>query len=277
MSYQIACIIKISLFSTHEICYFISVKKIITRIIFILTIIFKKKKTKWQVNHMLKQIKKGLVVSCQALENEPLHSSFIMSKLALAAKEGGASGIRANSKEDILAIKQEVDLPVIGIVKRDYDDSEIYITATKKEVDELIESGCEMIALDTTLRERPKALTLEELVSYAREKNPGVQLMADISSIEEAKNAERLGFDCVSTTLYGYTEDSKKHKLYENDFQFLKEVLKEVSLPVIAEGNIMSPEMVRDVLHIGAYSVVVGGAITRPQQITARFVAQIPK
>lgn len=81
---------------------------------------------------MLNQIKKGLVVSCQALENEPLHSSFIMSKLALAAKEGGASGIRANSKEDILAIKQEVDLPVIGIVKRDYEDSEIYITATKK-------------------------------------------------------------------------------------------------------------------------------------------------
>ncbi|ANC78696.1 N-acetylmannosamine-6-phosphate 2-epimerase [Fictibacillus phosphorivorans] len=226
---------------------------------------------------MLKQIQRGLVVSCQALENEPLHSSFIMSKLALAAKEGGASGIRANSKEDIIAIKQEVDLPVIGIVKRDYDDSEIYITATKKEIDELIESGCEMIAIDATLRKRPDALPLEELVSYASAKNPAVQLMADISSIEEAKNAERLGFDCVSTTLYGYTEESKKHKLYENDFQFLKDVVKEVSVPVIAEGNIMTPEMVRDVLEMGAYSVVVGGAITRPQQITARFVAQIPK
>ncbi|MBD7963233.1 N-acetylmannosamine-6-phosphate 2-epimerase [Fictibacillus norfolkensis] len=226
---------------------------------------------------MLKQIRRGLVVSCQALENEPLHSSFIMSKLALAAKEGGASGIRANSKEDILAIKQEVDLPVIGIVKRDYDDSKIYITATKKEVDELIESGCEMIAIDATLRERPKALTLEELVLYTREKNPGVQLMADISSVEEAKNAEKLGFDCISTTLYGYTEESKESKLYENDFQFLKQVLKEVSIPVIAEGNIMTPEMVREVIGIGAYSVVVGGAITRPQQITERFVAQIPK
>jgi N-acylglucosamine-6-phosphate 2-epimerase len=267
---------KFSLFSSDEICYFNSVKKITTKIKMILMNIFTQK-LKWQVNHMLKQIKKGLVVSCQALENEPLHSSFIMSKLALAAKEGGASGIRANSKEDIIAIKQEVDLPVIGIVKRDYDDSEIYITATKKEIDELIESGCEMIAIDATLRERPGALPLEELVSYARAKNPAVQLMADISSIEEAKNAEELGFDCVSTTLYGYTEESKKHKLYENEFQFLKEVVKKVSLPVIAEGNIMTPEMVRDVLNIGAYSVVVGGAITRPQQITARFVAQIPK
>ncbi len=168
-------------------------------------------------------------------------------------------------------------MPVIGIVKRDYDDSEIYITATKKEVDELIESGCEMIAIDATLRARPNSIQLKELVLYAREKNPNVQLMADISSIEEAKNAEELGFDCVSTTLYGYTEKSKKHKLYENDFQFLKEVLKEVRIPVIAEGNILTPEMVREVLEIGAYSVVVGGAITRPQQITARVAAQIPK
>lgn len=134
-----------------------------------------------------------------------------------------------------------------------------------------------MIAIDATSRVRPNSLELEDLVSYARAKNPNVQLMADISSVVEAKNAVELGFDCVSTTLYGYTEESKEHKLYENDFQFLKEVLKEVELPVIAEGNIMTPEMVRDVLEIGAYSVVVGGAITRPQQITARFVAQIPK
>src|SRR5689334_12542433 len=100
---------------------------------------------------MLNEIKGRLVVSCQALDDEPLHSSFIMGKMALAAKEGGASGIRANTKEDIIAIKEEVTLPVIGIVKRDYEDSEIYITATKAEIDELIESGCEMIALDATM------------------------------------------------------------------------------------------------------------------------------
>lgn len=224
---------------------------------------------------MLNEIKGRLVVSCQALDDEPLHSSFIMGKMALAAKEGGASGIRANTKEDIIAIKEEVSLPVIGIVKRDYEDSEIYITATKREMDELIESGCEMIALDATMRKRPGNLSLAELVSYAREKSPTVELMADIASTPDAVNAEKLGFDCVGTTLLGYTKDTSGRKLYDNDFAFLKDVLKEVSIPVIAEGNILCPEMLKRALEIGAYAVVVGGAITRPQQITARFAAQI--
>lgn len=226
---------------------------------------------------MLEQINSRLVVSCQALEDEPLHSSYIMAKMALAAKEGGALGIRANSKEDIIAIKKEVPLPVIGIVKRYYKDSEVYITATKREMEELLESGCEMIALDATCRRRPNGVTLEELVSFVREKNPAVQLMADISTVEEAKNAEKLGFDCVSTTLLGYTNETKGSKLYADDFYFLKNVVKEVSIPVIAEGNIMTPEMLGRAFDLGAHSVVVGGAITRPQQITERFVAQIPK
>ncbi|MED4224971.1 N-acetylmannosamine-6-phosphate 2-epimerase [Neobacillus cucumis] len=224
---------------------------------------------------MLNEIKGRLVVSCQALDNEPLHSSFIMGKMALAAKEGGAFGIRANTKEDIIAIKEEVPLPVIGIVKRDYEDSEIYITATKTEIDELIESGCEMIALDATMRKRPGNLSLAELVSYTREKSSTVELMADIASIEDAINAEKLGFDCVGTTLLGYTKETSGCKLYDNDFAFLKDVLKELSIPVIAEGNIITPEMLKRALEIGAYAVVVGGAITRPQQITARFAAQI--
>ena len=101
----------------------------------------------------------GLIVSCQALPDEPLHSSFIMSKMALAASQAGAKGIRANTKEDIIAIKEEIDLPVIGIVKRDYEGSKVFITATSKEVDELIESGCEVIALDATKQERPKRIT----------------------------------------------------------------------------------------------------------------------
>lgn len=226
---------------------------------------------------MLEQIKKGLVVSCQAQESEPLHSSFIMSKLALAAKQGGAAGIRAESKPDIIAIKKEVDLPVVGIVKRNYPNSEVFITATKQEVNELIETGCEMIAMDATLRERPNGETLADLVSYVKEYYPGVQLMADISSLEDVMNAERLGFDCVSTTLYGYTNETKGCKLYENDFEFIKTVLKNVSIPVIAEGNVITPEMAGRVLDLGAYSVVVGGAITRPQQITSRFVEEIKR
>ncbi|GIP27752.1 N-acetylmannosamine-6-phosphate 2-epimerase [Paenibacillus sp. J23TS9] len=226
---------------------------------------------------MIEQIKGGLVVSCQALDQEPLHSSFIMSKLALAAMEGGAVGIRANSKEDIIAIKQEVPLPVIGILKRDYPDSEVFITATKKEIGELLESGCEMIALDCTKRDRPNGETIAGLVAYCREQNPAVELMADISTVEEAILAQELGFDCVSTTLHGYTPYTSATKLYDNDFEFLKSVLREVDIPVIAEGNVITPEMYSRCLELGAYSAVVGGAITRPKEITARFVQAAAK
>ncbi|PAD39534.1 N-acetylmannosamine-6-phosphate 2-epimerase [Terribacillus sp. 7520-G] len=221
---------------------------------------------------MLNEVKGNLIVSCQALPDEPLHSSFIMSKMALAAKQGGAKGIRANSKEDIIAIKKEVDLPVVGIIKRDYDDSTVYITPTYKEIDELLESGCEMIALDATRRKRPENIGLAQLVQYVREKNPSIQLMADAAALEDAKQAEQLGFDCVSTTLYGYTEETSSKKLHADDFEFLSRIIENVSIPVIAEGNILTPEMARRCLQIGAYAVVVGGAITRPQQITERFM-----
>lgn len=222
---------------------------------------------------MLNKVKDGLIVSCQALKDEPLYSSFIMSKMALAAKEGGAKGIRANSKEDIIEIKKEVDLPVIGIVKRDYENSEVFITATYKEIDELLESGCEMIAMDATGRERPKNIKLKEIVKYVREKNGKVELMADIATLEDAKEAENLGFDCISTTLHGYTAETEGKKLYHDDFTFLKEVLEAVSIPVIAEGNVITPEMYKKCMDLGAYASVVGGAITRPRDITKRFVS----
>lgn len=213
----------------------------------------------------------GLIVSCQALPDEPLHSSLIMSKMALAAYEGGAVGIRANTKEDILAIKETVDLPVIGIVKRDYDRSDVFITATSKEVDELIESQCEVIALDATLQQRPKE-TLDELVSYIRTHAPNVEIMADIATVEEAKNAARLGFDYIGTTLHGYTSYTQGQLLYQNDFQFLKDVLQSVDAKVIAEGNVITPDMYKRVMDLGVHCSVVGGAITRPKEITKRFV-----
>lgn len=213
----------------------------------------------------------GLIVSCQALPDEPLHSSFIMSKMALAAYEGGAVGIRANSKEDIIAIKQEIDLPVIGIVKRDYDHSDVFITATRKEIDELIESQCEVIALDATKQIRPQE-SLQSLVSYVRENAPHIKLMADISTLDEAINADKLGFDYIGTTLYGYTSYTKGHILYENNFQFLKDVLAHVDAKVIAEGNVVTPEMLKTVTDLGVHCTVVGGAITRPKEITKRFI-----
>ncbi|ELY6275099.1 N-acetylmannosamine-6-phosphate 2-epimerase [Cronobacter muytjensii] len=220
---------------------------------------------------MLEQIKGKLVVSCQALENEPLHSPFIMGKMALAAAQGGAAGIRANSVADIEAIKQQVSLPVIGIIKRDYPDSEVFITATMREVTELMRAAPEMIALDATARARPAGETLEQLVKRIRLAFPQVLLMADISEVDEAVTAEALGFDCVGTTLYGYTATTQGHRLPQKDFARLKDVLAAVTIPVIAEGNVDTPERAARCLALGAHAVVVGGAITRPQQITRRF------
>ena len=224
---------------------------------------------------MLEQIKGKLVVSCQALENEPLHSPFIMARMALAAAEGGASGIRANSVADIEAIKQQVALPVIGLIKRDYPDSEVFITPTLREVEELIAAAPEMIALDATQRPRPGGETLAQLVAGIRARWPALLLMADIASVEEALIAEELGFDCVGTTLYGYTPQTEGHTLPESDFALLKAVLAAVAIPVIAEGNVDTPERAARCLALGAHAVVVGGAITRPQQITRRFTDAI--
>lgn len=224
------------------------------------------------MEHCLEGLRGKLIVSCQALPNEPLHSSFIMGRMARAAKEGGALGIRANTKEDITEIKKNVDLPVIGIVKRDYEDSEIYITPTMKEVDELMEVKPEIIALDATNRLRPNKLTLDEFYKMVRGKYPNQKLMADCSTLEEAIHADKIGFDFIGTTLVGYTPLSKGYHIEENDFELIREILSKVSNKVIAEGNINTPEKARRVIELGCFSVVVGSIITRPQLITKEFV-----
>lgn len=224
---------------------------------------------------VLEKIKGGLVVSCQALPDEPLHSSFIMGRMAVAAEQGGAVGIRANTKEDIAEIKKQTDLPVIGIVKRDYQDLKVYITATMTEIDELMTVGCEIIALDATDQKRPGGQSLKEFVQQIRLKYPDSILMADASTYEEVLSAEKLGFDVLSTTLMGYTDKSKNQNISDNDFEVLKKILQSVSTPVIAEGHIDTPEKAKRCFELGVHSVVVGSAITRPQLITERFVREI--
>lgn len=223
----------------------------------------------------LEQLKNNLIVSCQALPHEPLHSSFIMGRMAKAAKEGGAVGIRANTKEDIEEIKRNVDLPIIGIVKRDYNDSDVYITPTIKEIDELMEVKPEIIALDATVSLRPNGTTLDEFYYEIKSKYPNQKLMADCSTVEEAIHADKLGFDYIGTTLVGYTKQSENHRIEENDFEILREIISKVSNKVIAEGNINTPEKARRVLELGSYSVVVGSIITRPQNITKLFTDAI--
>lgn len=212
-------------------------------------------------------MERGLVVSCQALEDEPLYSSFIMSKMALAAKQGGAVAIRANSIEDIRAIKKEVDLPIIGIIKKIYPDKVSYITPTMKEVEALFEVGVEVVALDGTIDQDIDFLrSLKKLY-------PNQKFMADVSTVEEGIRAEGLGFDYISTTLVGYTAHSRG----KTNFEVLEGLIKTCQRPVIAEGNFDSPEKARKAMEMGAYAVVVGGAITRPQLITKEFAEEVQK
>lgn len=226
---------------------------------------------KYSVEEVKDKIAGKLIVSCQALPHEPLHSSFIMGRMAKAAKEGGAFGIRANTKEDIKEIQSQVDLPIIGIVKRDYEDCQVYITPTMKEIDELMEVKPEIIAIDATQSLRPNGQTLGEFFKEVKEKYPEQLFMADCSTVEEAFYADEIGFDFIGTTLVGYTEQSKGMKIESNDFEIIRKIIEKVKHPVIAEGNINTPEKVKRVIQLGCHSVVVGSIITRPQLITKAF------
>lgn len=222
---------------------------------------------------MLEKLEGKLIVSCQALENEPLHSPFIMGRMALAAQQGGAAGIRANSVEDIEEIKKVVDLPLIGIIKRDYPDSEVYITATAKEVSELLSTKAEIIALDATKRKRPHNEKTIDLVKQIHD--AGRIAMADVSTFEEAVTAEEVGFDIISTTMAGYTDYSKKTDT--PDFELLQKIIDHCKIPVIMEGHTDQPEQVTKALKLGAFAVVVGSIITRPQLITKRYAEAAKK
>ncbi|WP_026572796.1 N-acetylmannosamine-6-phosphate 2-epimerase [Bacillus sp. UNC438CL73TsuS30] len=222
---------------------------------------------------LFEKIKGKLIVSCQALPEEPLHSSYIMGRMAYAAMLGGACGIRANSVEDIREIKKTVSLPIIGIIKRVYEGSEVFITPTMEEIELLYQEGVDIIAIDATNRIRPDGKTIHEIFPIIRKKYPDQIFMADCSTYEEGLLAYELGFDCIGTTLSGYTSYTQDKKL--PDVELIGKLKREFDLPIIAEGGIWCPEDLKTAFERGAHTAVVGSAITRPMEITKRFIQAI--
>jgi N-acylglucosamine-6-phosphate 2-epimerase len=217
-------------------------------------------------------LKGGLIVSCQALADEPLHGAYLMAAMARAAVEGGAVAIRANSPPDIAAICASVSVPVIGLYKEKIPEYPVYITPTLQHALEISAAGAAIIALDATFRRRPGGLDTAAFIGSVQEQT-GKPVLADISTLAEGIAAWKAGAAAVSTTLSGYTDDSPRQA--GPDFDLLARLAAELPIPVIAEGRISTPDQAAHALELGAFAVVVGSAITRPQWITRQFASRI--
>ncbi len=224
---------------------------------------------------LLAQIKGGLIVSCQALETEPLYTKEggVMPLMAKAAAMSGAVGIRANTVRDITQIKQAVDLPIIGIIKKDYPGTPMYITVTMKEVDELVACGVDILAVQGTAALRPDGSSSADFIRAIKAKYPQQLVMADCDNIENGIACAQAGADFVGTTMRGYTPQTRGCD--EIDYDFIAQLVRQCPAKIIAEGHIHYPEQAVKALEAGAFALVVGGAITRPAEITARFTGAI--
>jgi Putative N-acetylmannosamine-6-phosphate epimerase len=224
------------------------------------------------IHPLLQSFTHGLIVSCQALPDEPLYGSEHMAVLAKAAAQGGAVGIRANTPVDIAAIRAAVTLPIIGLYKQESPDFEVYITPTLDSAAAVSAAGADIIALDATLRPHPENRSAADLIRAIHE-TLHRPVLADIDTLAAAQAAEASGADAVSTTLSGYTAESPRQNA--PDFELIHTVSKAISIPVLAEGRFWTVDEVNCAFDLGAYAVVIGAAITRPQLITHRFVSGI--
>ncbi len=224
-----------------------------------------------RLKEFVTQVNKQLIVSCQALPNEALFGAEIMAKMAMAAAQGGARAIRANTPVDVKAIKEAVKLPVIGLYKEVLPDYAVIITPTLRHALEIAEAGADIIAIDATDRPHPEG-DLESFIEKIHAQT-GCLVMADISTVSEAIQAQKAGVDMVSTTLSGYTPYSPKQD--GPDLLLVEELARQLEIPLIGEGRYHTPQQVKQALDCGATAVVVGGAITRPKEITARYVQMI--
>ena len=222
----------------------------------------------------LEQLRGGLIVSCQAPTDSPLNEPHIISAMSLTAEQQGANGVRLNGAANITASHARISIPIIGIEKVVTDGYEVYITPTFEVAERIAQSGADIIALDATRRVRPNGETVEALIRRIREelKKP---VMADVATFAEGLQAADCGAELVATTLCGYTQESTGVKLPA--FDLLEQLATKLSVPIICEGGVSSPEDLKRAFNSGAFAVVVGTAITGITQLTQKFKAATPQ
>ncbi len=208
---------------------------------------------------MLQQLHHGLIVSCQAPVDSPLYDPSIIAAMAKAAVNQGAVGVRIESTGHIFAVRQQVDVPIIGLWKRQFTDSEVYITPTSVEAIAVAKAGSDIVAIDATLRPRPRGENLGDIIEKIHT-DTGKLVMADVDSLEAAIAAVAAGADLVGTTLYGYTKETKHQT--PPGFDLLEAMVEKLEVPIICEGGLASIAMCQEAIKLGAYAVVVGTAIT---------------
>lgn len=213
-------------------------------------------------------LKGGLVVSCQVPDGTAIDTPEFIAAQALTVIEAGAVGIRARGVENIRAIAKVTDVPIIGLVKTYLETTPIYITPTVQDVLDLEAAGASMIAIDATERLRPGGVTLKDFMEQIRALTD-VPILADVDSLAAGVLAESLGCEAVATTLSGYTEVPSGNL---PNLDLVKELAKNVKIPVVAEGGYNHPEQVSAAFKAGAWTVCVGTAITNPYLLTKTFL-----
>lgn len=232
----------------------------------------------------IQQLEGGIIVSCQASAGEPLCAPHHLLALALSAKNGGARAFRFEGAENISFVRNDRRMPsetvIVGLIKDetvapDERLEKVYITGSFEQARLVAEAGADIVALDATMRPRPDGSSLSELIEkiHAQLKKP---VWADVATIEEGLNAMDAGADVVSTTLFGYTAETVVPLEHGPGFVLLEQLIQQSNVPVIMEGRVWYPEEVTRAFDMGAFAVVVGSAITRPQLITERFVRAVP-
>ena len=221
---------------------------------------------------IIEKIRKKVIISVQAMSHEPLYDEKCMVAMMKSVIMGGAEGLRVSGARDIKNAKKMFNVPVIGITKPEKIPENwqevVYITPDLDRVNEVITAGADIVAFDGTPRYR-KNCNLKQIIDAI--KISGRVSMADISTFEEGVNAKLLGADIIATTLAGYTKESMPAK-DEPDFELLEKLVNELKCPVILEGRINTPEQIDRAFELGAHSVVIGGAITKPISLTKKFI-----